>query len=534
MVRYDPITLWRKNEKSMPSANKIHLLRGMRDVLTQEYETQQTIQDSLQNHLRLYGYLPIDSPIVEDTELYLRKSGEDIASRLFEFNFKSRRIALRPEVTASILRTYVENLQDEPLPLRLQYSGSVFRYEKPQQNRYRQFTMTGVEMLGAEGAVADAEMLYMACMGLEKLGIIRYKLVIGHTGVLEDFLQSLGLRKQLLNFLIRNMENIRKRGMPHVIESLRGIFPDLTFTADDLQTDSQQVDKQSQQLINVLKEMNNAEAHQAITDFLHSLNIRIDTNRGEHEVIDRLLHKIREDQQAPKLKQALDYMQNLSELVGSPDDVLKQAHDLVNQYDVNPDAVDEMANLLDTLSWYGEIQGNIEIDLGLNRGLNYYTGLMFEIHYPADGAEDIQLCGGGRYDNLVTVLGGNTPTPALGFAYGIERIASVITQESLSTSMNPDVIIIPIETADFPYAFTIAQELRASNHVVEVSIDNRTVKKSLKHAVKRHAPIVMIVGQNEREAHQVVVRDMLNHDEKTIPYDDINQAVEGLLADHVQ
>ena len=515
----------------MPSANKIHLLRGMRDVLNQEYEAQQTIQDSLQNHLRLHGYTPIDTPIVENTELYLRKSGEDIASRLFEFNFKSRRIALRPEVTASILRTYVENLQDEPLPLRLQYSGSVFRYEKPQQNRFRQFMMTGVEMLGAEGAVADAEMVHMACMGLEKLGITRYKLTIGHTGVLEDFLHSLGLRKQLLNFLIRNMENIRKRGMPYVIESLREIFPDVEFTADDLTAESPQAEKQSQQLINVLKEMNNEEAHQAVTDFLHSLNIRIDTNRGEHEVIDRLLHKIREDQQAPKLKQALDYMQKLSELVGSPDVILDQANDLIRSYDLVPDAITDLKTLLETLSWYGEIQGNIEIDLGLNRGLNYYTGLMFEIHYPADGEEDIQLCGGGRYDNLVTVLGGNTSTPALGFAYGIERIASVITPET--TSMIPDVFIIPIEPADLPYVLRIAQELRASNHIVEVSIDNRSVKKSLKHAVKRNAPIVIIVGQNERDAHQVVLRDMLNHDEKTIAYDDINQAVEGLLADHV-
>lgn len=518
----------------MLSANKIHLLRGMRDVLTQEYDAQQTIQNSLQNHLRLHGYVPIDAPIVENTELYLRKSGEDIASRLFEFNFKSRRIALRPEFTASVLRTYIENLQEEPRPLRLQYSGAVFRNEKPQQNRYRQFTMTGVEMLGAEGEVADAEILHMACMGLEKLGITRYKLVIGNTGVLENFLQSLGLRKQLLNFLIRNMENIRKRGMPYVIESLREIFPDLEFTADDLQTESEPTTNQSQQLVNVLKEMNQEEAHQAVTDFLHSLNIRIDTNRGEREVIDRLLHKIREDQQAPKLRQALDYMQNLSELVGTPDDVIEKALDLIQQFDMVPDAVDDIVRLLETLSWYGDIQGDIELDLGLNRGLNYYTGLMFEIHYPADGEEDIQLCGGGRYDNLVTVLGGNTPTPALGFAYGIERIASVITQESPATSMNPNVFIIPIETGDFPYAFTIAQELRASNHVVEVSTDNRNVKKSLKHAVKRNAPIVIIVGQNEREANQVVVRDMLNHDEKTIAYDDISQAVEGLLADHVQ
>lgn len=515
----------------MPAADKIQLMRGMRDVFSRDYVIQRQIQSSLEKHFDLHGYVPIAPPVVENTELYLRKSGEDIASRLFEFNFKNRRIALRPEFTASILRSYVESLQEEPLPLRLQYSGPVFRYEKPQQNRYRQFLMTGVEMLGANDRVADAEILYIACTGLEKLGITKYKLVIGHSGILEDFLGELNLRKQLLNFLIRNMENIRKRGIAYVIELLKEIYPDLEFTADDLQIEIEQItSKQSQQLINVLKEMSNEEAHQAITDFLHSLNIRIDTNRGEDEVIDRLLHKIREDQQGPKLKQALDYMQKLSGLVGQPDDVLERAHALVHQYDVNSTALDEITQLLDTLTWYGDIQGEIELDFGLNRGLNYYTGLMFEIHYPSDGQEDVQLCGGGRYDNLVTVLGGNTPTPALGFAYGVERIASVITDNGQLTPLKPDVYIIPIESDDYPYAFKIARNLRADSRIVEVSIDKRNVKKSLKHADKRNAPIVIIIGKNERELQQVVVRDMLKHEEKAVAFDDIQKAVEGLLA----
>ncbi len=518
----------------MASANKIHALRGLRDVFSKDYAKQRHIQEQLENHLRLYGYSPIDLPILENTELYLRKSGEDIASRLYEFTFKSRRIALRPEVTASILRAYVDQMQDEPLPLRLQYSGPVFRYEKPQQNRYRQFTMIGAEMLGGSGTIADAEILHLACAGLEKLDITRYKLIIGHTAILEDFLHKLGLRKQLLNFLLRNMENIRKRGMPYVIERLREIFPELEFDADNLQ-DAHQDDNKGHNLINVLREMSNEEAHEAITEFLHNLNIQIDTNRDEHDVIDRLLHKIREDEQGPKLRMALDYMQKLSELVGMPDEVLAQATELVNEYDVNPDALTEIKNLLDAFSWHGGIQGDIELDFGLNRGLNYYTGLMFEIHYPSDGEEDIQLCGGGRYDNLITVLGGNSPTSALGFAYGIERIAYVLNDDDLIMPVNhPHVYVIPIAQEDFAYSFEIAQTLRASNHVVEVSVDNRNLKKSLKHADKRQAQLVIIVGEDERTSRQVVIRDMQNHNEQTVAYDDIQQIVEGLLADHVQ
>jgi histidyl-tRNA synthetase len=424
-------------------------------------------------------------------------------------------------------------MQDDPLPLRLHYSGPVFRYEKPQQNRYRQFTMVGAEMLGAEGTIADAEMLHLACAGLEKLGITRYKLTIGHTEILEGFLHKLGLRTQLLNFLLRNMENIRKRGMPFVIDRLREIFPELEFTADDLKQTPQEEAK-GQNLINVLREMSNEEAHEAITEFLHNLNIHIDTNRDEQDVIDRLLHKIREDEQGPKLHMALDYMQKLSELVGTPDVILSQARELVTQYDVNPAALAEIEQLLEVFAWHGDIQGNIELDFGLNRGLHYYTGLMFEIHYPSDGEEDIQLCGGGRYDNLITVLGGN-PTPALGFAYGVERIASILADnDSINANNSPDVYIIPLQPADYAYSFEVAQTLRASNHIVEMSIDSRNLKKSLKHADKRKAHIVVIIGETERTSRQVVIRDMHNHDEQAISFDDIQHVVEGLLADHVQ
>ena len=304
----------------MASADKITALRGMRDVFSAEYAQRRWVQQRMERHLRLYSYVPIDLPILENTELYLRKSGEDISARLFEFDFKNRRIALRPELTASVVRAYVERLQDEPLPLRVQYTGPVFRYEKPQQNRYRQFTMTGAELLGAGGAKADAELLHLACRGLEQVGISDYKLVIGHSAALEGFLQQLGLRKQLLNHLLRNMENLRKRGLRYVTESLQAVFPEFEIAPDDGGTAAESDLASGQQLIEVLREMTDGEARQAITDFLHSLNIRIDTtNRDEGEVIDRLLHKIREDEQGPKLQVALDYMARLGELLGSPD-----------------------------------------------------------------------------------------------------------------------------------------------------------------------------------------------------------------------
>ncbi len=513
----------------MPSAEKITALRGMRDVFSAEYAQRRDIQAQLEGHLLRHAYVPVELPILENTELYLRKSGEDIASRLFEFDFKSRRIALRPELTASILRAYVEHLQDEPLPLRLQYAGPVFRYEKPQQNRFRQFTVAGAELLGAAGPLADAEILHLACSGLTALGIRNQRLVIGHSEMLEGFLRSLGLRRQLLNFLLRNMENVRKRGLDAVIASLCDLYPELDGLEADAASPQAADSAKSQHLVDVLREMSDGEAHQAITDFLRSLNIRIDSNRDEDEVIDRLLHKIREDEQAPKVRTALEYMRKLSDLTGPTGEILGRARDLFAEYHVNPSALDTLAETIDQLSLFGELDAELQLDLGLNRGLHYYTGLMFEIHCATESGEDIQLCGGGRYDNLVSILGGNEPKPAAGFAYGVERVASVLNSAGRPALNHPDVYVIPVAEGEVAYCLQLANNLRASSLAVEVGLDERNLRRSLKHADRKGAAAVVIAGERERQRGQVLVRDMRSRKEMTVALHDAPDVVTRMI-----
>lgn len=515
----------------MPSAEKITALRGMRDVFSAEYAQRGGIQARLEGHLLRHAYAPIEVPILENTELYLRKSGEDIASRLYEFDFKSRRIALRPELTASVLRAYVEHLQDEPLPLRIQYAGPVFRYEKPQHNRFRQFTLAGAELLGAAGPLADAEMLYLACSGLAELGLGKQRLVVGHSEILARYLTSLGLRRQLLNFLLRNMENVRKRGLAAVIESLRDLYPDLDGFATGAAGSRPAAGFKSRQLIDLLREMSDGEAHQAITDFLHSLNIRIDTNRDQDEVIDRLLHKIREDEQAPKVSAALEYMRKLSDLTGPAGEILELARDLFAEYAVNPGVLDTLEATFAQLGLFGELDADIHLDLGMNRGLHYYTGLMFEIRCDNDGGEDIQLCGGGRYDNLISILGGNEPTPAAGFAYGIERIASVLDGRLRPAPNQPQIIVIPVADSEVAYCLQLANRLRAMRLVVEVSLDERNLRRSLKLADRKGARAVAIVGERERAGRQVVFRDMRSRQEMTVALDDVPDVVTKVFTD---
>ena len=141
-------------------------VRGMRDVLPADLSSQIIISARLERVLAAYGYQPIDVPIVEQRDLYLRKLGEELVGKVYEFSFNGRELALRPEWTASVLRAYVGRMQDQPLPLRLRYVGPVFRNERPQRGTYRQFTQVGVELIGGPTPRGDAECIALACEGL--------------------------------------------------------------------------------------------------------------------------------------------------------------------------------------------------------------------------------------------------------------------------------------------------------------------------------------------------------------------------------
>ena len=300
-------------------------------------------------------------------------------------------------------------------------------------------------------------------------------------------MNGLGLRKQLVNFLLRNMENLRKHGVDSVLESLESIYPEFQSTEIPPGESQTSAEDKSQQLIKVLREMTDGEAHQAVTDFLHSLNIRIATNRDEGEVIERLLRKIREDQQAPKVRLALEFMQRLGNLTGAPADVLPLARALAEEFGLDLDAFNSLEQTIACLSEYGVCSDGIQLDFGMNRGLHYYTGLIFELHGVTSAGEPIQLCGGGRYDNLISILGGSEQTPALGFAYGIERIASLMDDETGTKSNQPAVCVIPVADADFAAGFAVANDLRTRDIIVELSIDGRSLRRSLRHADRRGA-----------------------------------------------
>lgn len=499
-------------------------VRGTADVLPAECALHRRISDTLSRTMESFGYQHIDVPIIEHTELFLTKSGEDIISKMYSFHFKNRHICLRPEYTASIGRAFVNHLQGRPLPVRLYYAGPVFRYEKPQKGRYRQFSQIGVELIGAPSPWADAEIIRCACDGMKKLGLTDYQIVIGHIGVVTELMHAFELDRQAQMFLIQNMENLWKdgKGVEHVKARLREVYPDFdresgwSALTESVSAGRAAVDSD---MLKLFGEMGEEDARTFLRDFLAQMEIGIGLgNREPEEVVDRLLRKIRHRDMSAKISQAIDFLSQLSRLAGPPAAALSNVKGLLAQHSLSCDALDELDRLIEAIDLYGIDRGKVTLNLGMGRGLQYYTGMIFEIYHGTISSET-QVCGGGRYDDLIQTLGGKRPVSACGFSYGLERLRLALNWEAVTPTTQ--VLVIAVENADRGEAICAAQTLRNLGLRVETDVRERGVKGNLQYANRSGIPFCVIVGSRERESGHVIVRDMEKQQESAVRHDEL-------------
>ena len=171
--------------------------RGTRDFPPDEMRRRRYIENILRELFQSYGYQEIETPLFEHLELFTIKTGEELVKQIYAFNDKSRRdIALRPELTAPVIRMYLEHFQKAPKPLKFYYTGPCFRYEEPQMGRWRQFYHFGAELIGTQEPEADAEVIALATKAIEKIGIKNFEVHVGHLGVLRGVLQEAKIENQ--------------------------------------------------------------------------------------------------------------------------------------------------------------------------------------------------------------------------------------------------------------------------------------------------------------------------------------------------
>ena len=177
--------------------------RGTRDFSPKEMEKRRYVEECMRSTFRTFGYREIQTPMFETLELFTAKSGDAVIDEIYSFSDKGgRNLALRPELTAPVMRFYVDKLQMEPKPLKLFYFGNCFRYDRPQKGRYREFKQAGCELIGTDTPIAYAELIAMAYTILEKVGLKNMKLNIGNLSVLSSMFDVLKLPKDKQKYLI--------------------------------------------------------------------------------------------------------------------------------------------------------------------------------------------------------------------------------------------------------------------------------------------------------------------------------------------
>ncbi len=454
-------------------------VRGMRDHLPPDQAQLLAVRAALEGVLDAWGYQPIDLPVLERRDLYLKKVGEDLVGKLYDFSHQGRILALRPEWTASVLRAYLRGLQSEPLPVRLRYGGPVFRYERPQRATYRQFTQVGVELIGGAAPRGDAEIIVLACRGLAATGIREWKLTIGHVGVARTLLAQLGLPERTASQLLWSIERLRRGDQEALLAQLRA--SEVEGAADE------------QLHLGELATLPDDELAALLATTVRAMGLSLDsTSRPAEAIIERLIRKLRRSDPQPRIEQALASLERLSQAHGEPAHAFNLAGALLADLGLPSTELDELRVIAELVAAQGIEPPQLVVDLGLSRGLHYYSGMIFEI----EGPDGLQLCGGGRYDDLVGALNPagprRTDVPAVGLAYGLER---VVAQVPPGDRQPPSTILVAASDACFEQALGVAEMLRARGNQVLLDVRGRSQQANLRDAERRGcAALVAIEG----------------------------------------
>jgi histidyl-tRNA synthetase len=391
-------------------------VRGTRDWLGADCARLGALERRLFDGFVQAGYQPVRTPILEFTELHERKSGAGIVSKLFELASCPGRVCLRPELTASIVRAFTEAPECPPLPWRVCSSGPVFRFESdPRSGRMREFTQAGIELIGAGGPAADAEVISLADRSLALIGIPDATIRIGHVGLILETLGRTGLPAAARSALVEMLSAAAAEGegilaLESVLERLSGWL------------------RSGGEAEAIVPAVSHADDRGVDRLFRH-LVPDVTGRRSGHEIIHRLRRKWDLDHSLSQiLGRVRTLVHSLAGLRGPAQRVLEQLAETFAS--LAPQSVADLQELLRQLGQRGVETSRVELDLGFGRGIGFYTHMIFELLVPApDGPIDV--CGGGRYDGLAHVLGSSRDDRGAGFAFGLERLAQACTARGL-------------------------------------------------------------------------------------------------------
>lgn len=411
----------------------------------------------MQDVLERWGYLEISTPTFEHLELFTKKSGDSVIEEIYSFKDKSDRdLALRPELTAPVMRMYVSEMQNLPKPQRLYYFGNCFRYERPQKGRFREFWQMGAELIGGAKPDSEAEVIALADEMIKSIKV-KGDIHLGYLGLVRSILGMIG--EQHRSNIMRMIDKKER-------DSLRVYLDDIG--ADHLGL---------LELINLKGKDALDKACQITSDLAP-----IEASKSMNTASDMGLYS--PGRSSARLGRAIDAELNLDEF--------QQTVALLEAYDVE-----------------------FTIDFEIVRGLEYYSGTVFEIYAEGLGAQR-QICGGGTYE-LASLFGGKEVS-STGFGLGFDRIMEIanIADKRISPvflAFTPDV---KIEAAK------IAKELRNTVPTV-LDVMGRGLGAQLKAAANARAKFAVIIGKSELDSGRLSLRDMSTGKQESLTLAEIKE-----------
>ncbi len=435
---------------------KARTLSGFRDFLPAEMMAREALIATARDVYRSYGFSPIDTPALEYSEVLTGKAGEESEKQLYRFTTKGGRdVAMRFDLTVPFARFAAQHIGQIGTPFKRYHIATVWRGERPQRGRYREFMQCDFDTIGTDSHLADIETLLVIHDLFDRLGFERFTIRVNHRQLLNGLLETLGLADQSAGVL-RALDKLPKIGPEGVQQEL------------------------------------------------------IEGVGANEATADRLLE--------------------FAAISGTPREVLAQVESLLGGNDRGLDGVARLRQLFACVATAGVPADRVALDVSIARGLDYYTGTIYETFLddlPGIGS----VCSGGRYDNLAGLFT-KQPLPGVGASLGLDRLLAAMEElKRLGASATPaDVLVVLFDESRAGDYFRIARQLRADGVATEVYPQARALKKQLQYADRKGFRFALIAGSDEFDQGVWQLKDLASGEQLQVASDGLSSTIRDRLS----